>query len=86
MEEENEEEENEEAKRKQLEMQNRPLDSKLQPQVVPEGEERRRRWLEATLDRVQVHCAVADDGWDIWKRADPQAITRMISCPLGTSN
>lgn len=80
------EEENEEVKSKYLKMQIRLLKSKLQPQIIAEGEEGRRSWVEVTLDPVQVHCAVDDDDWNIWKRADWRVITRMIPCPLGSHN
>ena len=56
---------------KQLEMQNRLLESKLQHQIIPEAEEQRRRLLE-----TKVYCAMYDGdcNGDIWTEADPHTL------------
>jgi len=84
---ENEEKENGkntwELKCKQLEMPNRLLESKLQPQIIAEAEERRRRLLEATaVDLVKVYCAMCDDDWDIFPDWGYLERSRPASPPL----
>lgn len=82
-----------EVKREQLEMQNRLLKSKLQPQIIAEAEERRRRLLEATTVvatqlKSSVPCMVLIgmglSGKKQTRKPSPQGqmTVRMIPCLL----